>query len=95
MQEIHHFYVEYNIFSARKIDLPRKVRYRPRRVKRYFKVDKACRISRTYDDFLTYMAAHSDTPYNHFQCVNGGAKYGSDFKKIIDINALKWYIMQD
>lgn len=64
-------YVGYNIFSARNIDLPRKVRYRPRRIKRYFKVDKACRIGRTYDDFLTYMTAHPDTPIVQIDSVEG------------------------
>jgi IS30 family transposase len=64
-------YVGYNIFSARNIDLPRKVRYRPRRVKHCFKVDKACRIGRTHDDFLTYMAAHPDTPIVQIDSVEG------------------------
>lgn len=64
-------YVNYNIFSARNIDLPRKVRYRPRRVKVCYKVDKACRIGRTYDDFLVYMATHPDTPNVQMDSVEG------------------------
>jgi IS30 family transposase len=64
-------YVGYSIFSARNIDLPRKVRYRPRRVKCCYKVDKACRIGRTYDDFLTYMTAHHDTPIVQMDSVEG------------------------
>lgn len=37
--------VDYNVFKARNIDLPRKVRYsrQPRKAKE-FKVDKACRV---------------------------------------------------
>ncbi|TAH59831.1 MAG: IS30 family transposase [Fermentimonas caenicola] len=64
-------YVGYNIFSARNIDLPRKVRYRPRKVKRNFKVDKACRIKRTYENFLAYMAEHPDTPVVQMDSVEG------------------------
>jgi IS30 family transposase len=64
-------YVGYSIFSARNIDLPRKVRYRPRRVKQCFKVDKACRIGRSYDDFLIYMADHPDTPIVQIDSVEG------------------------
>ena len=64
-------YVGYNIFSARNIDLPRKVRYRPRKVKRNFKVDKTCRIKRTYEDFLAYMAGHPDTPVVQMDSVEG------------------------
>lgn len=49
-------YVDYNLFSARNIDLPRKVCYRPRKkANTSLKVDKSCRIGRTYDDFLLYI----------------------------------------
>ena len=47
--------VDYNLFSARNIDLPRKVRYKPRRHKKNFKVDKGCRIGRTFEDFQKFM----------------------------------------
>lgn len=43
--------VDYNLFSARNIDLPRKARYKPRKHKKNFKVDKGCRTGRTYEDF--------------------------------------------
>jgi len=65
-------YVDYNLFSARNIDLPRKVRYRPRKksVKR-FKVDKYCRIGRTYEDFLLFMKEHPDTPIVEMDTLEG------------------------
>jgi len=38
-------YIDYNLFSARNIDLPRKVVYRPRKKStNKFKVNKSCRI---------------------------------------------------
>lgn len=65
-------YVDYNLFSARNIDLPRKVRYRPRKkAASHFKVDKSCRILRTYDDFLLFMKEHPDTPIIEMDTVEG------------------------
>ena len=65
-------YISYNLFSARNIDLPRKVSYRPRRkTTNHFKVDKACRIGRTYDDFLSFMENHPDTPVVQMDTVEG------------------------
>jgi len=49
-------YVNDHVLTAKNIDLPRKVRYRPRKkAKARFKVDKACVIGRSYEDFLASM----------------------------------------
>jgi transposase, IS30 family len=65
-------YVNYNLFSARNLDLPRKVKYRPRKkVSGHFKVDKSCRIGRTYQDFLLFMKEHPDTPIVEMDSVEG------------------------
>lgn len=65
-------YIDYNLFSARNIDLPRKVVYRPRKKKiSNFKVDKSCRIGRTYQDFLIFMKEHPDTPVVEMDSVEG------------------------
>lgn len=65
-------YVDYNLFSARNIDLPRKVRYRPRKLfKARFKVDKNCRINRTHDDFKLFMKENPDTPIVQMDTVEG------------------------
>lgn len=65
-------YVNLNLFSARNLDLPRKVRYRPRkRSTSSFKVDKSCRIGRTYEDFITYMNENQDTPVVEMDTVEG------------------------
>jgi IS30 family transposase len=49
-------YVNDRVLTAKNIDLPRKVRYRPRKkAKTRFKVDKTCVLDRSYNDFLTFM----------------------------------------
>jgi IS30 family transposase len=65
-------YIDYNLFSARNIDLPRKVIYRPRKKSTTkFKVDKSCRINRTYQDFLNFMKENPDTPVVEIDSVEG------------------------
>ena len=63
--------LDYNLFSARNIDLPRKVRYRSRKSKKNYKVDKTCRLGRTYDDFESYMKEHPDLPVTQMDSVEG------------------------
>lgn len=63
--------VDYNAFEARNIDLKRKVRYRPRRVKKTFKVDRSCRIGRTYDDFIAFMKQNPNLPVVEMDSVEG------------------------
>jgi IS30 family transposase len=65
-------YIDYGLLSAINLDLPRKVRYRPRKkLEVHFKVDKACRIGRTYKDFLEFMYANPDTPVVEMDTVEG------------------------
>ena len=55
-------YIDNGLLSARNIDMPRVVKMHPRKNhKKYFKVDKACRIGRTFDEYQTYMNEHPDT----------------------------------
>jgi IS30 family transposase len=63
--------IEQGVLSVRNIDLPRKVRYRPRRHDTPFKVDKNCRIGRTYQDFKAYVDEHPDTPIVQMDSVEG------------------------
>jgi len=53
-------YVDACLFEVRNIDLPRKVRYRPRSKKPEFKIDRGCRIGRTYADFQEFMGKHTE-----------------------------------
>lgn len=53
-------YIDSGLITACNIDLPRKVRYRPRRKAGLIhKVDRSCRVGRTYDDFQTYMEVNN------------------------------------
>ncbi|HVI40464.1 MAG TPA: IS30 family transposase [Anaerovoracaceae bacterium] len=63
--------VDYNLFSARNIDLPRKVRYKQRKHKKIFKVDKSCRIGRTFEDFQKFMKEHPQLPVTEMDSVEG------------------------
>lgn len=63
--------IEQSVLTVRNIDLPRKVRYRARRQSHPFKVDKSCRIGRTYQDFQTYLKEHPDTPVVQIDSVEG------------------------
>lgn len=64
-------YVDACLFEVRNIDLPRKVRYRPRSKKPEFKIDRGCRNGRTYDDFKAFMTEHPDTPVVQMDSVIG------------------------
>lgn len=52
--------IDARIISAMNIDLPRKVRYNARKVECHLKVDKACLIGRTYEDFKGYLLEYPD-----------------------------------
>lgn len=65
-------YVDSGIFTARNLDMPRVVRMGRRRKKKGgFKVDKKCRIGRTYQDFLTFIQNHPDLPLVEMDSVEG------------------------
>lgn len=53
------------------IDLPRKIRYNARKVKCHLKVDKACRIGRTYEDFKGYLLEYPDLAITQLDSVEG------------------------
>lgn len=65
-------YIDAGVFSARNIDLPRKVSFKPRKSSHdSFKVDKSCRIGRTYQDFLDFLAGWPDCPITEIDSVEG------------------------
>lgn len=65
-------YVNNGLFSARNIDMPRTVRMRPRKkVSATLKVDKACRIGRTYDDYLSFIKDNYLLPVRQLDSVEG------------------------
>lgn len=65
-------YVAAGIFSARNLDMPRVVRMgRRKKRKDGFKVDKKCRIGRTYPDYLNFMQEHLDATVVEMDSVKG------------------------
>lgn len=65
-------YVNDGLLDARNIDMPRKVRFRPRKGKKpVFKVDKACRTGRSIQDFHAFMTEHPDLPVTELDSVEG------------------------
>lgn len=65
-------YANNNLFDARNIDMPRTVRMRPRTKKSTaLKVDKKCRIGRTYDDFIAFLEQNPDMPFRECDSVEG------------------------
>ena len=64
-------YVDAQLFDIRNIDLPRKVKYRPRYKKPEFKVDRGCRIGRSYTDFQKFLGDHPETTIVQMDSVIG------------------------
>ena len=65
-------YLDRGIFSARNIDLPRRVKFKERHSSHdHVKIDKRCRIGRSYDDFRKYMEEHAETPIVEIDSVIG------------------------
>ena len=65
-------YADAGLFTARNIDMPRKVAFRPRKKKSTeLKVDKECRIGRTLEDFGAFMREHPSFPVTQADSVEG------------------------
>lgn len=64
-------YIEGGVLNIKNIDLPRKVRYRQRKKPREFKVDKGCRIGRSYDNYLTFMEENENPAVVQMDSVKG------------------------
>ena len=66
-------YIDDCLLEVRNIDLPRKVRFRARRKKPEFKVDKGCRLGRSYKEFESFMEKNPDTAVVQMDSVIGTA----------------------
>ena len=65
-------YVGGSLLSARNIDMPRVCRLKPRSSKPIsHKVDPACRIGRSYEDYLEFVAEHPHLPVVQMDSVIG------------------------
>jgi len=65
-------YFEWNLFTARNIDLPRKVKMKPRKKKKEdSRKLQQYREGRTYEDFLAFTLANPDVPVVQMDTVHG------------------------
>lgn len=65
-------YFEKNVFTARSIDLPRKVKFKPRQKRTSSSDTNAShRIGRTYEDFNLFLAENPDTAVVEMDTVHG------------------------
>ena len=65
-------YVDAGIFSAKNLDLSKKVKYHPRKSKHdSFKVNHSGRHNWTFDDFQKYLLENPDTPIVELDSVEG------------------------
>ena len=60
-----------NLFAARNLDLPRRVRFSKRKCRKNRKIDKQCRTGRTYLDYQVYIQEHPDLPVTQIDSVEG------------------------
>lgn len=63
--------IDSNLVSAINLDLPRKVRFKPRRNTVHVKIDRSCTKNRTYDCFQSFMQEHPDYPVVQLDSVEG------------------------
>lgn len=63
--------IDARLISAMNLDLPRKMRFKARKKKRTFKVDRACRIGRDFACFNTFIEKHPDTAVVQLDSVEG------------------------
>jgi IS30 family transposase len=65
-------YVSLGLLKANSFDLPRKVRFRPRKSKHEsLKVDKACRVNRTYEDYKNFVSENPDVHVVQMDTLHG------------------------
>jgi len=64
-------YIDMGLFKARNIDLPRKVRYKPRKKKKDIKANQVYRVNRTYNEFEKYIGINLDFDVVEMDVVKG------------------------
>ena len=66
-------YIEKNVLSVRNIDLPRKVKYKPRKTPtKYTETENSSfRVGRTYEDFCQFVARNPNVPVVEMDTVIG------------------------
>lgn len=93
-------YINKNVFTFRNIDLPRKVRLKPRSKSDNNSIrpkkDKSCRINRTYIDYQKYITAHPNANIVQMDTVEG-IKGGKVFLTILFVknNLMLIYLLNN
>jgi len=64
-------YVDAGLFTARNLDMPRKVRFKRRKSRIAQKADPKCAVGRTYEDYQAFRAANSDVSVVEMDTVHG------------------------
>lgn len=79
-------YVDMNLFKARNIDLPRKVKYKPRKNKKPKSIrNSTYNVNRKYEDYLKYMDEHPTTQVVEMDTVHN-AKSGPGILTLFFVN---------
>ena len=90
-------YIDNGLFSARNIDLRRKVRFRPRKSNhKLLRIDKACHNGRTYEDYNKYIDENPGVHTVEMDTVHGnpGGKCLLTLH-FVDAHYMLAYIMDD
>ena len=88
-------YIDLGLLRARNIDLPRKVRYKPRKKQQVLKFDQKYRNGRTYEDFELYMGMNPSVNVVEMDVVEG-KKGGKVFLTLLfrNCNLMLIYLME-
>ena len=67
-----YYYFDKNVFTARNIDLPRKVKYKPRKKNSFFTIKNATdKVNRTFNDFVKYIEENPGVQVVEMDTVHG------------------------
>ena len=79
-----YYYIDQKLFTVSNLDLPRKVRYKPRKKRHRDREIPGYRKQHTYTDFKLYMTQHPDSPVVEMDVVEGaGGKGGKVFLALL------------
>jgi len=84
-------YVKLGLFSVSPLDLQRMVKMRPRKKKKSIKIEPACRVGRTYRDYLSFVEENPDTPIVQMDTLMG--KQGSTEPVLLTMHFVQTELM--
>ena len=91
-------YIDQGIFTARNIDLPKKVKYKARKKKQHeSQIDYTYRKGRTYQDFTEYIKSNPDINVVEMDTVHGSNKKGKVMLTLLfrNCNLMLIYLMPE